>query len=270
MPKKKPTQSTASKAEIPWPTVVRVHSIGDGMAVLEAGGSRLIVRKDGTLELSFSSAELLKNYMTPDLALMGDIFEQYDRLSEEAWLDWLRHWAEPPPSISFRAGRLVNEWPGGEASPPRRLDVHGFDDTETWAPFYRGDRFRFAHFKTKEGQEGAVIQWYDPMTKRFNVPAVFIGDFTRFMRDQSVEESDDAEYWAEMNDLFENVPMWALEQLGSFDSAGLLTDQVLEAIAQDPEALLTESVVKMLPNLAQYPEEVQESILQAADARGLR
>ena len=137
-------------------------------------------------------------------------------------------------------------------------------------PRSSGDRFRFAHFKTKEGQEGAVIQWYDPMTKRFNVPAVFLGDFAGYMRDQSVEAFDGPEYWMEINELFENTPMWALEQLGAFDSAGTLGDQVLEAIAQDPEILLTESVVKMLRNLAEYQVDVQEAILDAGDARGIR
>lgn len=256
--------------QIPWVTKVTVHSVSENMVVLVADGMRLQVERDGALVLSFSSQALISRYMERDSTRTEELQQRFFTLPETEWVEWLRHWAEPPPSVTFRQGRVVSEWPGGAWSPPRRLGELGLDDTSEWTPYFKGDRFRFAHFKTQEGEEGAVVQWYDTAKQEFEPPIAYIGDFAGYMRDQSLENTDQPEYWLEVDELFENTPMWALERMGSFDRPGILLPQVLEAVAMDSELLLNESIEKMLRALDAYPADVQESVSDAAQARGLR
>ena len=265
-------QAGAPLEQIPWVTDVTVHSLSQEMAVLLKDGMRLVVRRDGSLELSFDSIKMIPRYMVRDLTRTAEVQQRFEAMAEPEWLEWLRHWAEPPPAMTFRGGRVVTEWPGGSGAPPRRLEVLGLDDTENWAPYYRGDRLRFAHFKTMEGEEGAVVQWYDSEKGVFEAPLVYLGDFSAFMADQSrdaLDAVDSPEFWTEINDSFENTIMWALEMMGAFDRPGTVTAQMLEVIAQDSELLLNESILKMLPNLEAYSEDVQRSLQDAAEARRL-
>lgn len=270
-----PVRVAVPEEQVPWVTDVAVVSITPGMVVLRRPGAVTArVKRDGNVELEFSSQSLVSDYMMRDLTRTEELQRRFFQTeSDPEWLAWLRHWVEPPPAITVRAGALVTEWPGGAAAPPRRAGELGMsEDSTQWnEPFFKGSKFRFAHFKTPQGEEGAVIQWWDQVGNRFEPPIVYLGDFSGFMALQSFDDPENPAEWLEFNELFENTFMWALERMGSFDEPWTLRPEVVEAVVEDPEILLTESVAKMLPRLEEYRTEAfREAVRDAAEARGLR
>jgi hypothetical protein len=219
------------------------------------------VLRTGEFDLEFDSMDLITSSMVKDVTRTEEIRRKFQTPGIlDIWEDYLRHWAQPPPMLAFRHGQVVTVWPEGPDQ-PRRIIGHGLDSTTTWArKFYKGSIFRFVHFETKDRQEGAVIQWGEN-GDRYGNPEVWLGKFEDFMSAQSLYQPGGPDEFLEFNELFENGFMWALERLGAFDEPPTqLTPEVLEAIADDPESLLRESVEKMLPRIGEYPSELQEAV----------
>lgn len=256
---------------IPWPTDVVVVSEAPELVVLHRRGVTAKVRPDGTFDVEFDSRALAQDFLSPDPGLTEELRRIHSlAASDQEWAWKLRHWAEPPPAITYREGAIVTEWPGSANRPPRRLAVYGMADESTaWnEPFFKGSNFRFAHFQEiPGGREGAVVQWRGEAG--LEPPIAYFGNFSDFMAIQSVDDPEDPEEWREYNDLFENAFMWALEKMGSFDEPGRLAPVAVQAIAEDPEMLLTESISKVLDRLGQYPPQLEEAALEAAAGRGL-
>lgn len=226
------------------------------------------VLRTGEFDLDFDSKILIRNFMTKDEEKTREIRGKFQTPGVlDIWEDYLRHWAEPPPMLSFRHGQVVSTWPEGPDQ-PRRIVGHGLDTTTSWArKYYKGSVFRFVHFETKEGQEGAVIQWGED-GDRYGEPEVWIGKFEEFMSAQSLYQPGGTDEFLEFNGFFENGFMWALEKLGAFDEPPtVLTQEVLEAIAEDPEALPWASVDKMLLRFGEYPTELQEALAWMQEIR---
>lgn len=260
----------APAEQLPWFSDVDVVEVRPDQVILRRGPVTATVLRDGSFDVKFHSEVIVSQFMKIDSETSFEHQAKFSALGDEAYFEWLRHWTEPPPVVSFREGQLVSEWPGTGAAPPRRFAELGFDETSTWdRTYFKGSLFRFAHFRTMEGEEGAVILWYDPRSETFGGPWVYMGGFADFMAAQSLVDPGSSEEWRELNDEFGNAFMWALEKMGSFDRPGVLGGQALEAIREDPEALLDDSVEKMLPRLWEYPRELQEAALDWAFSKGL-
>lgn len=260
--------------EIGWITDVQVLDIEPDHILLKRPGVSLTVWKDGRLDVQYESEVLVPQFFMRDVSRTEELQQKWSQsLSDEEWMAWLQHWIEPPPAITYKGGRIVSEWPGGEKTPPRRAATYGLvPDTKGWNdPFFKGARFRFGHFKTKDGEEGLVVQWWDPSAEAFQPPEVYLGDVDDFFGAQTLYDYPGMgpEEWREINQLFDNTAMWALEQMGSFDDPSTVTSPLEEVIEDDPELLLTESLQKMLANISQYRAQMQETILDTAQARRL-
>lgn len=255
--------------QLPWLADVEVLDAGPEKVILRLGPVTTEVQPDGSVEPAFQSPQLAHVHMKLDTPLSLELQERRIQMTEEGWLQWLSHWAEPPPAVSFREGRAVRQWPVTGARPPRRMGVHGMGDTIEWGrPFFKGSRFRFAHFVEPDAGEGAVIEWFG--NGAFSLPWAYRGDFTEFIADQNFEDPVAPDEWRELNDELANGLMWALEKMGSFDRPGLLRPEVVEAIRDDSEALLEESTRKILDRLWEHPQELQEAALDWAFGRGLK
>jgi len=254
--------------KVPGSAFVEVDAVGPYWVRLRQRSVTATVLRTGEFDLNFDSKALIARFMVKDVTRTEEIRRKFATPGiMDIWEDYLRHWAQPPPSLTFRHGQVVAMWPEGPDQ-PRRIIGHGLDSTASWArKFYKGSIFRFVHFETRAGEEGAVIQWSEN-GDRYGDPEVWLGKFEDFMSWQSLYQPGIPDEFLEFNEFFENGFMWAIEHLGAFDQPPTtLTPEVLEAIADDPESLLWESVDKMLPRIGEYPAELQDAVAWMQDIR---
>lgn len=242
---------------IPWPTGVQVVDATPERFLLALGAAHVEVLPDGRFNLRFLSDLVIPQFMTRDEELTQEIRAGLQGVDEPNRLEWLRLWAEPHPTRSWKKGTVITEAPRRQGM-PKRIGALGVDDTDNWDPYtYRGTSFKYAHFTND--LKGAVILW-SLGDGKYSEPEVWIGDFEEFMAFQTVDPPDDPEWWLHYNQEFDDGIVWAATQLGAFDRPGLLADWPLEAVCSDPQALLRESIDRMLPRLAEYPECLQDAV----------
>lgn len=243
---------------LPWPSDVEVEEETPERVVLSHGPATAEIRKDGIYDLRFKSEEMTLPFMFLDDQLTEDVLKALSGIPPERWFEWLKLWAQPHPTVTFRRGRVVREEPKREGAPVR-IGALGADDTENWADqHYKGSRFMYVHLVFHDGEEGAAIMW--DRGDHFTDPEIYTGDFEGFMQHQSVDAPDEPETWAEHDWEFDNGFSWAMERMGSFDEPGRIAPLALDAFKEDPSMLLPESVEKMRHRLDDYPPQLQEAV----------
>lgn len=195
--------------------------------------------------------------------------EDFDTAYKSRILGWLK------------GGIVQTDQPAGpkEWRPKRKIskikakltDSYGYANTYNEDnAYWWGDVFEYAHFKTEDDEEGAVVMWSPggSPTGGYLLPEVYLGNFEEFMESQYEHSPWDIDTFLGWNRTFENGFMWAWEKMGVFDDPDehitRLDDehvkQVLGAIEQDPSILLPESVEKILLQFEEFPQQIQNAV----------
>lgn len=188
--------------QLPDARYTRVQ-IKDNSVILDKVGSEIVVTRDFDLPfiLRRKSREIIEDSMLLNGSLTNDLRRYIDDHRDED--DPIMAW------IEAEDGELWDQQYGNT------------NYIENWS----GDSFDFHHFRFSDGTTGAVIQWDgDP-------PEVWIGDFDRFMNDQSEPESD-VDWFIHLNYEFENGLVWAFEQLGLLDTPEELPDWIIDGLKE--------------------------------------
>lgn len=271
--------------QIPWAERVKVIHQSDLSIQLEhlwnaprrnkSKTTADIWHKDFEWSVLIDSRSQIEHYMQLDKVLTKDLDEWWDQKDSEGAdtayksrvLGWLKggiHQPQHPQGPKeWRPSRKVSKINA-------KLDTYGYANTYNEDnTYWLGDQFEFAHFKTDDGDEGAVILWNTgggPMG-RYSRAEVWMGDFEEFMDGQYDNDPHSIESFLRWNDLFENGFMWAWEKMGVFEDPEEIEDwsdrhviQVTGAIKKEPSILLPESVEKILLKLDEFPAPIQSAV----------
>lgn len=272
--------------QIPWAERTKVTDQSDFSVGLELPGKMTadIFHRDFEWSVLMNSKIDIDGYMKKDGRLTQDIqeyFENFESKSKEegpyTFKDKIMSWLKYGPVGEIFLPRTgPKEWRPPlkgrrKRTKPWKLDTYGYGNTYNEdSAYYWGDVFEFAHFKTDEGDEGAVILWQgggDPRGN-YHLPMVYMGDFEEFLDSQYEREPWSVETFLNWNSTFENGFMWAWEKIGVFDDPDehiLRYDdrhvkQVLKAIEKEPSILLPESVQKVLLQFDEFPTQIQKAV----------
>jgi hypothetical protein len=264
--------------QIPWAQRTKVTYQSDLSIALEHTwqGRRNVANKmtadvwhkDFEWSVSKNSKIEIDEYMDLDEKLTKDIQEFWELDQEKnygkTYRDRIERWlGGGVHSPSQRVG--PKEWRPGKRTPKiqAKLANYGYGNTYNEDnSYFWGDVFEFGHFKTDDGDEGAVILWQgggDPRGN-YHLPMVYVGNFEGFMDSQYEHDPWDPDVFLSYNHAFENGFLWSWHKLGVFDDpAEQIVDlkdrhvqQVLRAIEKDPSILLPESVEKILQKAVQW------------------
>jgi hypothetical protein len=239
--------------QIPWAKETRVDYVGDSYVSLERGSVSVDLFDYGGFSISNDSKEDIKNYMQLDEGLTRNFQKFVTRYQEshtwsyeEMMLAWLR--GENPSEL--RRERTLDWSPGEEQRYFFKLEELGTQNTQNFGERWTGDVFEFAHFKTPEGKEGAIIFW-EGRSGLYEEPEVWLGDFDSFIDSEWQHGSQDWDEFRNYNDYFENGLLWAFDLMGAFENPEQLSDAAIYAIKDDPDILWEDIVRKLIGALPQ-------------------
>lgn len=268
--------------QIPWAKetkVVKIYENRDGIfsVDLESGGTKAGIDRWGTVSIEINSRDNILSGMHKSEELTQSLREY--RGEDYADLDFItddaKKWLKGDPAarkLPWGSGTPgVFDWWPAEGEPFGRQKIGKISHhrmgrpsemTEDWI----GSDFQYVHFELEDGgDEGLVIAWNEKHNPHSNLetldnaPEVWLGDVDAFFSTNE-ERFEDFENYAGWNNGFENGFLWALDQMGAFDGAGI-PEWAVEVIKNDPDLLWPDLVDKLLPRLRSLPEELEKAVL---------
>ena len=207
------------KPLIPGASRTREQYRSDTYITLSNGVMTADIYEDGELNVWIESRKVVEEHLLLD----RELTDEYRAFLEKE---------DPPGSWSDHRQAWIK-------SKKWRIGEYGSDNTYNWDNFYFwGSTFEFTHFITKDGYEGAIIQWHLGGDARggYTAGEVWMGSFSDFIMMQEEGDPKSPEAFLSVNDQLEGGLVWALAELGALDHPEDLPDHIreaLDAIAQE-------------------------------------
>lgn len=265
----------------PWETPVRVKYASDLSMELEFSTIRIDVEWDGSWTGYIESRKEIRDFMHKDGRLTTLIRKAFDETYDGGgWGNWIARWIRGKVVPKEGFPRDPKEWiPVGAKrfEPLGRIGDLGSGNTYNEDNgYFWGDIYEYTHFVTEDGDEGAVIMWHGGGDARANYshPEVWMGRFQEWWDSQWEHDAGSSESFLHWNDRFDNMILWALDELGLFEGRphefnthwegrhmrrAEVPTQVARALREKPDILYPSLVEKIMTHTEFLPSQVVDA-----------